>query len=419
MRTACAGQRGSAEGARRGRRASAASRAGRACALLLLFSFLFVGLLKTPTAFTQDHTRPRRTSEPTETPNSKTTASQKPAATSDAQQQKDTQQKNEGGTQGQTGRAKQDTQEVGDDEVVTINASEVLLPVTVRDASGQLVTDLTRKDFRVFEDGREQPLSDLSLRQVPVDVALLVDASSSVAESFEDFRRAADEFAARLDREDRFCLVKFDDRVELLLDWSKSRLQLRRALSRLTTGVFTRFNDALLLSAREQFQRNERRRALVVLSDGIDSNRGAASVEAAMRALLEAQVAVYVISNTEIERARKQSELDGLLAGTDSTVRFNQLRIGDLRESLRVLDASEQNLSDLTRSTGGRLYKPQSFDALDRVYTEIADELRHQYALYYTPTSPARDGRFRRVRVEVPGHDYDVATRVGYYAPRR
>src|SRR5438067_419300 len=305
MRTACAGQRGSAEGARRGRRASAASRAGRACALLLLFSFLFVGLLKTPTAFTQDHTRPRRTSEPTETPNSKTTASQKPAATSDAQQQKDTQQKNEGGTQGQTGRAKQDTQEVGDDEVVTINASEVLLPVTVRDASGQLVTDLTRKDFRVFEDGREQPLSDLSLRQVPVDVALLVDASSSVAESFEDFRRAADEFAARLDREDRFCLVKFDDRVELLLDWSKSRLQLRRALSRLTTGVFTRFNDALLLSA------------------------------------------------------------------------------------------------------------------LDRVYTEIADELRHQYALYYTPTSPARDGRFRRVRVEVPGHDYDVATRVGYYAPRR
>src|SRR2546423_1209503 len=405
MRTACAGQ---------GRNAAGASRAGRACALLLLFSFLFAGLLKTPTAFTQDHTRPRRTSQPTETPNAKNSASQKTGTTTGAQQRK-----TDAGAQSQTEHpGKQDTQEVGDDEVVTINASEVLLPVTVRDASGQLVTDLTRKDFRVFEDGREQPLSDLSLRQVPVDVALLVDASSSVAESFEDFRRAADEFAARLDREDRFCLVKFDDRVELLLDWSKSRLQLRRALSRLTTGVFTRFNDALLLSAREQFQRNERRRALVVLSDGIDSNRGAANAEAAMRALLEAQVAVYVISNTEIERARKQSELDGLLAGPDSSVRFNQLRIGDLRESLRVLDASEQNLSGLTRSTGGRLYKPQSFAALDRVYTEIADELRHQYALYYTPTSPARDGRFRRVRVEVPGHDYQVATRVGYYAPR-
>jgi Ca-activated chloride channel family protein len=308
---------------------------------------------------------------------------------------------------------------VGEDEVVRINSSEVLLPVTVRDAEGRLVTGLGRGDFKVFEDGREQPLSDLSLRQVPVDVALLVDASSSVAESFEDFRRAAEEFAGRVAPEDRFCLVKFDDRVELLLDWSKSRLQLRRALGRLSTGVFTRFNDALLLSAREQFQQNERRRALVVLSDGIDSNRGSATTEAALRALLETQVTVYAISNTEIERARKRAELDGILGGDDSSVRFNQLRIGDLRESLRVLDASEQNLAALTRATGGRLYRPQSFRSLESVYAEIADELRHQYALYYTPTSAARDGRFRRVRVEVPGRDYEVSTRVGYYSGKK
>lgn len=312
---------------------------------------------------------------------------------------------------------KQRDEEVNEDEVVRINSSEVLLPVTVRDAEGRLVTGLGRGDFKVFEDGREQPLSDLSLRQVPVDVALLVDASSSVAESFEDFRRAAEEFAGRVSTDDRFCLVKFDDRVELLLDWSKSRLQLRRALNRLSTGVFTRFNDALLLAAREQFQKNERRRALVVLSDGIDSNRGSATAEAALRALLETQVTVYAIANTEIERSRKTSELDNLLNGNDASVRFNQLRIGDLRESLHVLDASEQNLAALTRSTGGRLYRPQSFRALERVYAEIADELRHQYALYYTPASPARDGRFRRVRVEVAGRDYEVSTRVGYYSP--
>jgi Ca-activated chloride channel family protein len=327
------------------------------------------------------------------------------------------QQKDEAGKQ--AGEVKQGREEVDEDEVVRINAAEVMLPVTVRDSSGALVTDLSRKDFKVFEDGREQPLSDLSLRQVPVDVALLVDASSSVAESFEDFRRAAEEFAGRVGEEDRFCLVKFDDRVELLLDWSKSRLQLRRALSRLTTGVFTRFNDALLLSAREQFRAGEHRRALVFLSDGIDSNRGAATSEAALRALLETQVTAYGIANTEIERTRKRAELDNLLGGTDSSVRFNQLRIGDLQESLRVLDASERNLEALTRATGGRLYRPQSFQSLGRVYAEIADELRHQYALYYTPTNPARDGRFRRVRVEVSGRDYEVSTRVGYYAPRR
>ena len=362
--------------------------ARRARTLMPLFVCLLALFAVAPASFTQEHTRPRKASR-------------------------------DDGAQSPTGQqSKPDAESVGDDEVVRINASEVLVPATVRDSSGRLVADLTRKDFRIFEDGREQPLSDLSLRQVPLDVALLVDASSSVAESFEDFRRAAEQFAARLDTEDRFCLVKFDDRVELLLDWTQSRLQLRRALARLSTGVFTRFNDALLLSAREQFRAGERRRALVVLSDGIDSNRGSATAEAALRALLQSQVAVYAISNTEIERARKQAELDNLLAGSDSTVRFNQLRIGDLRESLRVLSESEANLAGLTQATGGRLYKPQSFDALDRVYTEIADELRHQYALYYTPTNPARDGRFRRVRVEVPGHDYQVTTRVGYYAPR-
>ena len=366
-----------------------------ACALTLLFACLLA--LTPTTARMQDHTRPRRTS-----------------------QQDDTKKQSGQSNQNQTSATKpQAPDAVDDDDVVTINASEVLLPVTVRDSSGALVTDLTRKDFRVFEDNREQPLSDLSLRRVPVDVALLVDASSSVAESFEDFRGAAEDFASRLESDDRFCLVKFDDRVELLLDWTSSRLQLRRALGRLSTGMYTRFNDALALSAREQFKKGERRRALVVLSDGIDSNRGATTTDAAMRALLESQVAVYVISNTEVERVRKSAELDSLLAGGDSSVRFNQLRIGDLRESLRVLDASEQNLSALTRSTGGRLYKPQSFSALGGVYNEIADELRHQYPLYYTPTNGARDGRFRRVRVEVPTRDCDVSTRVGYYAPRR
>lgn len=364
---------------------------GRVSASLwsMLVCGVLAGLLNAPAALTQ--TQPRQTADAPQPEKS-----QKPQAVQ---------------------AAGQADEEVDEDEVVRINASEVMLPVTVRDASGALVTELGRKDFKVFEDGREQPLSDISLRQVPADVALLVDASSSVAESFDDFRRAAEEFAGRVGADDRFCLVKFDDRVELLLDWSKSRLQLRRALARLTTGVFTRFNDALVLSAREQFQPGERRRALVFLSDGIDSNRGSATSEAARRALLETQVTVYGIANTEIERARKRAELDVLLAGPDSAVRFNQLRIGDLRESLRVLDLSERNLEALTRSTGGRLYRPQSFRSLGSVYAEIADELRHQYALYYTPTNAARDGRFRRVRVEVAGRDYEVSTRVGYFAP--
>jgi Ca-activated chloride channel homolog len=309
-------------------------------------------------------------------------------------------------------------QAVDPDEVITVETSEILLPVTVRDARGQLVTALGRGDFRVFEDGREQPLSDLRLRRVPVDVLLMIDSSSSVANSFEDFRRAAEEFAARLAPEDRVSLLKFDDRVELLQDWTASRVQLRRALRRVTPGMFTRFNDALHLAAREQFRDPTRRRAAVVLSDGIDSGRGRSSAADALRALLEASVGVYCISNTGIERARKRAELDALLDAPPAAVKFNHLKIEDLRASLQALDESERGLEALTAATGGRLYKPESFADLGRVYAEVAEELRHQYALYYSPLDKRRDGRFRRVQVRTADPALRVTARAGYFAPR-
>lgn len=308
--------------------------------------------------------------------------------------------------------------EIAPGEVISVQTTEVLLPVTVRDYSGHLVNDLTRKDFRVFENGNEQPLNDLALRQVPVDAVLLVDASSSVASFLDDFRHAAEGFAAKLAANDRISLIKFDDRVELLQDWTQSRFQLRRALSRIEPGMFTRFNDALMLAATDQFGKSKSRHAAIVLSDGIDSGRGAATLEAAVQALLKAQVTVYIVSNTEISRATKKAELDQLMDGSSASLRFNQLRIDDLREGLRVLDQSEENLAQLAAATGGRLYKPKGFDALDSIYAEVAEELLHQYALYYTPINRSRDGGFRRVQVQMTNPSYQATTRVGYFAPK-
>jgi VWFA-related protein len=314
---------------------------------------------------------------------------------------------------------KQPEQEVSPGDVVSVDTTEVMFPVTVRDSNGRLVNDLTRNDFRVFEDGALQPLSDLALRQVPVDVALMVDASSSVANNLDDFRRAAQGFAARLQADDRLSLIKFDDRVELLQDWTKSRFQLQRALTRIEPGMFTRFNDALLLAAKEQFGAvGKSRRAVIVLSDGIDNGQGTTTLEGALQALIRAQVAVYIVSNTEISRAAKRAELDTLLNGGESSIRFNQVNIDRLRLGLKVLDQSEENLEQLARATGGRLYKPLTFDALESTYAEVADELRHQYALYFTPLNKARDGSFRKVRVETANPAFYPQTRVGYFAPK-
>jgi VWFA-related protein len=313
---------------------------------------------------------------------------------------------------------KQDEQEIDPDDVISVNTTEILLPVTVRDRSGVLVSNLTRKDFRIFEDGVEQSLSDLSLRNVPVDVALIVDASSSVAENLEDFRKAAEGFAAHLATDDRVSLIQFDDRVVMLQDWTGSLAQLRRALRRIVPGMFTRFHDAVLLGARDQRARTNARHAIIILTDGIDSGRGI-SFDAALRGALQAQTTIYVVSNTQIERARKQEELSTQLSGSDSAVRFNQLRIDDLRLGLVALSDSERHLEQLTAATGGRLYKPASFNDLERIYTEVADELRHQYTLYYSPMNSKRDGQFRRVRVETANPAHRVAARIGYYAPKK
>ena len=312
----------------------------------------------------------------------------------------------------------QDEQEVDPDDVISVNTTEVTLPVTVRDGSGALVNNLTRKDFRVFEDGVDQPLSDLSLRKVPVDVALIVDASSSVANNLDDFRSAAEGFASHLAADDRISLIQFDDRVVMLQDWTGSLVQLRRALRRIVPGMFTRFHDAMLLASRDQAPRPNARHAIIVLTDGIDSGRGT-TFDAALRASLQAQTTIYVVSNSEIERARKQEELSALLSGSDSVTRFNQLRIDDLRLGLAALSDSERNLEQLTAATGGKLYKPTSFTDLERTYAEVADELRHQYTLYYSPVNTKRDGQFRRVRVETTNPSHQVSARVGYYAPKR
>lgn len=311
-------------------------------------------------------------------------------------------------------------QEVSPGDVVSVDTTEVMFPVTVRDENGRLINDLTRNDFRVYEDNRLQPLSDLALRQVPVDVILMVDASSSVANNLDDFRRAAKGFAERLTTDDRISLIKFDDRIELLQDWTKSRFQLQRALNRIEAGMYTRFNDALLLASKEQFgpPAGKSRRAVIVLSDGIDNGQGTTSLEAALQAMIRAQVTAYIVSNTEISRAAKRAELDSLLGGTESSIKFNQVHIDRLRLGLQALDQSEENLAQLAKATGGRLYRPPTFDALESTYAEVADELRHQYALYFTPVNKARDGSFRRVRVETANPAYRPQTRVGYFAPK-
>jgi VWFA-related protein len=111
---------------------------------------------------------------------------------------------------------------------ISIETLEVLLPVTVRDKTGQFVTDLKAEDFTVYEDGAPQPITSFALKRMPVHVVLLIDTSSSVANDLESFKTAAYNFIAQLDPVDQVSIVTFHDKVELVQDWTANRGLLKR-----------------------------------------------------------------------------------------------------------------------------------------------------------------------------------------------
>jgi VWFA-related protein len=305
--------------------------------------------------------------------------------------------------------------EATDEPGISIATNEVLLPITVRDQNERFVSNLTAQNFSIYEDGVQQQVSSFALKRLPVHVLLMLDTSSSVQREIEDFKAAALDFAERLDAQDSLSLIKFDDRIELVLDWTTSRGALRRSLNRLTTGMFTKFHDAMYLAAHEHFTQVKGRKAIIVFTDGVDSGRGRKTANESLRALLEAETPVYVISKTQLQRLSEERELSSYENQTDGTRAPSQLRADGLRLSLEALAASEKQLTRMAQETGGRIILPLSFSELGRVFEEIADELRSQYAIFYTPADLTRDGRYRTIRVKVNCTGCRATTRFGYY----
>ncbi len=315
----------------------------------------------------------------------------------------------------QTPQSAQDRQKKPEaDATIAIETTEVLLPVTVRDISGQFVTNLGKEDFLIYEDGILQPITSFALKRMPVHVVMLIDTSSSVTRELEDFKNSAWRFINQLDPDDKISLIRFDDIVELVQDWTSNRPTLKRALNRLKTGMFTMFNDALYLAAREQLGKIQGRKAIIVLTDGIDSRRGEITSERALRSLIEEEVPLYAVSKTRIQERAERQQLEYYLKSSSSGL--NQLRIQGIKMTLTELAASERKLTLIAEETGGRIYLPESFDVLDEAYQQVADELRSQYVIFYTPTNAARDGSYRAIRVKVKQPNCHATTRFGYYS---
>ncbi|MGI8835064.1 MAG: VWA domain-containing protein [Pyrinomonadaceae bacterium] len=275
-----------------------------------------------------------------------------------------------------------------DEDVVSVNTDLVVLNVTVTDGTGQYVPGLKLADFKVFEDGKEVPaqlISGFSLHESPFASVVLLDTSGSMEVRLSLARSAAIRFLDRLREEDVAAVYNFDSKVERVQDFSPGRDLAPMAYGLRAKGM-TRLNDAIVDAANALAERSEMRKAIVILSDGMDTS-SRATADKAIESALGIGATIYAV--------------DMSAAGGGSN---NQQNAAVLRK--------------FAEKSGGRFVGTPGGPALRDAFANIADELGHQYTIAYRPLNKTRDGKWRKLEVKVSRSELMVRTRKAYRAPK-
>ena len=276
-----------------------------------------------------------------------------------------------------------------DDDVVRVNTELVVLNLTVTDREGKYVKALKKSDFKIYEDGVEVPqdtIASFSLHESPYAAVVLLDSSGSMEARFSLARSAAIRFLDGLRPEDVAAVYRFDSKVERVQEFSGGRDLAPMAYAIRAKGMTT-LNDAIVEASKMLSDRTEQRKAIVILSDGMDTYSKATSAKALESALaVGASIFAVDMSSLEIAGSTKQQ--------------------------------SAASLKEFAEKTGGRFIATPGGPALRDAFTGIAEELGHQYSISYRPVNKKRDGKWRTLDVKLSREDLTVRTRKGYRAPK-
>lgn len=275
---------------------------------------------------------------------------------------------------------------------LTANVNQVLVPVTVTDPMGRLVTGLSADQFTVYEDGVKQKLNTFSTDDAPVSVGIIFDSSGSMADKIGKSREALDTFFRTANPQDEFFIVDFSGEPRLLGGFSDQPDRLLNRIAFIPAHGRTALLDAIYLGLDEMRQADHSRKALLIISDGGDNHSR--------------------YTEDEIRNVVRESDVEIYAIGIFSPVgdRFTP----EEREGPELL-------SDICQSSGGRMFTVQDVDELPDVAEKIGEDLRNQYLLGYIPTDHQRNGKWRKIRVKLhapPGlPPLTVYARAGYYGP--
>jgi Ca-activated chloride channel family protein len=274
--------------------------------------------------------------------------------------------------------------------VIRMNVDMVLVPITVTDPMNRLVTGLEQEDFQVFENGGQQKITTFASEDAPVSIGIIFDLSGSMTSKLIRARESILQFIKTANPQDEFFVVGFNDRPELIEDFTSTVEDIQARLATVRSGHRTALLDAIYFGLVKMREARHERKALLVVSDGGDNR--SRYTEGELRAQVrEADVEIYSI---------------GIF---DPYAPTPEERTGP------------QLLDDLSEETGGRLFRVDDLAEMGDIAEKISTELRNQYVIGYRPKDLTRDGKWRKVKVKVnppPGlPPLTIHARTGYYAP--
>ncbi|MFN7922966.1 MAG: VWA domain-containing protein [Bryobacteraceae bacterium] len=273
---------------------------------------------------------------------------------------------------------------------IILDVTRVNVLFSVTDKRGRFITNLGKDDFSVFEGKKQQNIIEfVAESDLPLRLAILIDTSNSIRDRFKFQQEAAIEFVKSVMRSgrDKAVAVSFDTEASLIADLTEDVGKIEEGIRALRPGGGTSLYDAIFFACRDKLSkdqpRHKFRRAMIILSDG-DDNQSRYSRDQALEMAHKADVVVYSIS-TNISRV----QTDG-----DKVLRYFAVE------------------------TGGLVFFPFKVEDLAQSFENIANELRHQYSILYSPEPLKADGLYHTVEVKAPKKDMVVRARKGYYAPK-
>ena len=274
--------------------------------------------------------------------------------------------------------------------VIRVNVDLVLVPVTITDTMNRLVTGLEQKDFQVFENNNKQEIRSFASEDAPVSIGIIFDLSGSMTSKLIRAREAILQFIRTANPQDEFFVIIFNDRPELIEDFTSEVDDIEARLAMVHAGKRTALLDAIYYGVAKMKDARHQRRALLVVSDGGD-NRSRYTEGEVRSQVREADVEMYSIG------------IFDAYAGTPEE-----------REGPMLLN-------ELAEETGGRLFRVDDVAEMSDIAEKISTELRNQYVIGYKPKDLTRDGKWRKVKVKINPPQglppLTVHARTGYYAP--